>query len=265
MKCEHISVSRDNTLKTCPWQYRYKYHLQAKPTEAEPFHFIYGKIVHKIAEEYVRAKGDRPIAEITIDILQRKIPIDRNENNPVFAPKLPRDYQARLPNHINSIKVITEQIGWDGFLEHEFRYDLEPPNQKFIKGFIDRVIQRDNEWFILDYKTTKKGKWRKTQANIVDDIQLRIYSRVIQKTFNVPAENIRAALLYLDEGELVAAKFTQESLVEAEQYLLNSYNTIVNMSADDAPAIPGDHCRHCMFKSMCPFYKKDNDISWLYS
>lgn len=261
MEIEHISVSRDNTAKQCPLQYKFKYHLKLKPTEPEPFHFIYGKIVHFIAEEYVKNKGERTISEITLDVLQHRLPIEEG----VYAPALPKEYRPRLPKHLNAIKAITEQIGMDGELEYGFRYDLDPPNGKFIKGFIDRLIRRNKEWFILDYKTTKKGKWRKDQNTILHDIQLRMYARVVQKEFNVPAENIRAALFYLDDGELVAAKFSQESIEEAERYLLDSYNTIAEMPAETAPANVGSHCHFCQFKSACPFYKSDSDISWLYT
>ena len=252
MNIEHISVSREGTWKECKLRYKYKYHLRI-PEDGEAFHFTYGKVMHKIAEEYVGNKGDKTISEIAVDVLRGNIPIERGLTD-VFAPPLPRSYQERMPGHLRSLKTITEQIGMDGELEHHFNYDLEPPNKKYIKGFIDRIVQRKDEWFVLDYKTTKKGKWRKDNNSILHDLQLRMYARVIQKEFNVPADKIRCALYYLEGGELIAAKYSQEAIEEAEQHLLNVYNDITNAPAETAQGTVGDHCFFCPYKRRCPAY-----------
>jgi len=252
MNIEHISVSREGTWQECKLRYKYKYHLRLAE-EFEPFHFTYGKIVHKIAEEYVGCKGDKSLSEVAVDVLQGNIPIERGITD-VFAPPLPEAYQKRMPGHLRSLKTITEQIGMEGELEYHFNYDLDPPNGKFIKGFIDRIIRRNDDWFILDYKTTKKGKFRKDNNSIVHDLQLRMYARVIQKEFNVPAENIRCALYYLEGGDLIAARYTEEAIGNAEQHLLNVYNEISNMPADAAQGNVGNHCFFCPYKKRCPAY-----------
>ncbi|RDJ35624.1 MAG: PD-(D/E)XK nuclease family protein [Crenarchaeota archaeon] len=254
MNIEHISVSRSGVWDECRLKYKYQYHLKLEPLDKEPWHFTYGKIVHKIAEDYVSSQGSKQISESAIDVLSRKIPIEVWNGKPTFAPPLPQNYKERLPEHLRSIKTITEQIGMSGKLEHHFRYDLDPPNGKYVKGFIDRLIQRDDQWFVLDYKTTKKGKWRKDITNITGDLQLRMYARVVQKEFNVPVENIRTALLYLEGGELVPAKFKEHEVIEAEQYLLQTYNEIISTHPDSVKGNVGDHCRFCNFRKRCPFY-----------
>jgi CRISPR/Cas system-associated exonuclease Cas4 (RecB family) len=255
MNIEHISVSREGVWQECKLKYKYKYHLKI-PEGKEAFHFTYGKLIHKCAEEYVGLNGEKSINEIALDVLQGKIPIERGKDVDVFAPSLPPAYQARMPGHLRSLKTITDQVGMGGELEYHFNYDLDPPNKKYIKGFIDRIIRRNDEWFILDYKTTKKGKWRKDSKSILHDLQLRMYARVIQKEFDVSPDKIRCALYYLEGGDLLAAKYSQESIIEAEQHLLNVYNNIIEMPPDAAQGNVGDHCFFCPYKSRCPAYNR---------
>lgn len=254
MNIEHISVSRIGVWRECQLKYKYQYHLKLDSGEPEPWHFTYGKIVHKIAEDYVGAKGSKKIGESAGDVLQHKVPIEVWNGKPTYAPRLPDSYRDRLPTHLRAIKMITDQIGMDGELEYHFEYDLDPPNNKLVKGFIDRLVQRNDQWFILDYKTTKKGKWRKDNNSIVHDLQLRMYARVVQKAYNVPVENIRTALFYLDDSELVATKFTQDAVDAAEQELLEAYNQITEAHPDFAQGTVGDHCRFCNYRKRCPFY-----------
>jgi ATP-dependent helicase/DNAse subunit B len=253
LNIEHISVSRKGTWEECQLAYKYKYHLKLQPTRPEPFYFIYGKIIHTIAETYVGEKGKRRISDCAIDVLTKKIPIERGDK-PVFAPKLPENYKKRMPQHIKAIKTITEQLGYDGKIEHPFNYDLDPPNNKFVKGFIDRLIQNGDNWFILDYKTTQKGKFRKDNNTIMHDLQLRMYARVVQKEFQVPAENIRCALYYLEDGDLVAAKYNDDAIISAEQELLEAYNQIFETAPEAALANTGDHCFRCLYRDRCPYF-----------
>ena len=72
MNINHISVSRKKTYDRCAQQYKYRYHLKV-PIEQEQIYFTYGKIVHKIAEEYVRRKGESTIGEVSTEVLRGKI------------------------------------------------------------------------------------------------------------------------------------------------------------------------------------------------
>lgn len=251
-----MSVSRKTVWDECKKKYHYKYHLNIKPEEEEPFYFTYGKIIHKIAEEYVLQKGSVELNEVVSSVVDGKIPIDRDQNSSIFAPKIPMEYRLRMPAHIKSLYNITNQIGFDGDLEWDFKYDLDPPKNKLVIGFIDRLIKRKNNFFILDYKTTKKGKFRKNKNSIKDDIQLRTYARIIQKQFNVPAENINTALYYLEGGDLISSKFSDQSLEEVEKILLNCYDEIKDSDPEKVWGTVGPHCQRCEYNKICPFYKK---------
>ena len=250
MNCTGMSVSRKGVWDVCPQKYKYQYHLKMMTDVEEPIYFAYGSIVHLAAELYVQNKGKKLISEIAQDILTGKIPLEEGK----FAPQLPVEYKKKLPIHLKNIQKLTDQIGFDGELEYNFKLDLDPPHGRFVTGFIDRLVKRGDKFFILDYKTTKAGWWRKTSKDIVNDLQLRVYSRVVQKLFNAKAENVKAALYYVEDGELVGARFSEESLKHAEEELLQTFMEIVSTDEKDVRGNVGKHCERCEFHKICPFY-----------
>ena len=255
MKITHISVSRKGVFEECPQKYKYQYHLKLEPEGPEPFYFTYGTIVHKIAEDYVNAGGEEPIGQIAEAIITGNRPFDQDkEGNELFCPRLPLEYQKKLPNHVTAVQKLVDQMGTDGWAEYRFKLDLDPPNGKHIVGVLDRLIHRGDLWFIIDYKTTKKGRYQKTSRDITDDLQLRTYAWVIQQKFQVPAENIRAALYYVDGTSLVGARFSEESLQRAGQELLEAYNKIVSMPPEQSYGKTGWWCNRCDYRKICPFH-----------
>jgi len=252
MNITHMSVSRKTVWDECKKKYYFKYHINVKPDEPEPFYFTYGKIIHKIAEEYVNFNGKHNINEVSNFVLKGEIPLEEN----VVAPNLPIEYKMRMPEHIRAVEKITQQIGFDGELEWSFKYDLDPPNNKLVVGFIDRLVRRKDNFFILDYKTTKKGKFRKNKNTIKDDLQLRTYARIVQKQFDVPAENINTALYYLEGGDLISSKFSQKSLESAEKILLETYNSIKEADPEKVWGNVGNHCFRCEYSKICPFFNR---------
>lgn len=250
MDIEHISVSRRQTFQDCPQKYKYRYHLKMLPEGPQPPYFAYGKTVHKIAEEFVREQGKIAISEIAKEVLNGNILIEANTP----APPLTGDYIKKFPEHLRHIENLTKQIGYDGHLEWQFKFDLDPPNNRLATGFIDRLIIRGEKYYILDYKTTKKGFWQKNKNTIKKDLQLRVYARVVQKYFNAKAENIKAALLYLEGNSLVSVQYNEEMLAGVEQDMLDAYKTIEEMHPDEAYGRVGDQCKRCDYYKICPFY-----------
>lgn len=248
--CEHMSVSRKQCWQECQAKYKFRYHLKLKVDEPVQPYFVYGKLVHKIAEVYVQEQGKKPIDEIATDCLYGRIEVEKGEAPPV----LDKSYKKKLPEHIRHIKEFTDRIGYDGHLEWAFKYDLNAPHNHNLVGFIDRLIIRGDKFFIIDYKTTKKGFWRKNENTIRKDLQLRCYARVVQREFGAKAENIKAALYYLEGGNLIATKFNEESLITAEQELHDAYKEIISTNPDDVYGRVNDQCKRCDYRKVCPFY-----------
>ena len=261
MDINHISVSRKKCFDTCSQQYKYKYHLKIPRPGEEPVYFAYGKIVHRVAEIYVEQKGEIPIGQIASDLLRGKYIFE--ESTPQ-SPPVPEDYVKKFPKHLRAIQNLTDKIGTDGIVEHPFYYDLDPPNKRFIKGFIDRLIIRGNKAFIIDYKTSKKSKWRLNKHTIKHDLQLRAYAKVVQQEFNIEAKNIKCALFYVEGENLVGCQYSQESLDKAIDDLKNAHITISKSDPDKVWGKVGYHCNHCDYNKMCPFFKPQSkkEASW---
>lgn len=255
MKINHISISRESTWLECEQRYKYKYHLDMRPEEEAP-HFFYGKIVHKIIESYTLGRGLIDINDITNSVLSGDIKLE--DNSPAGRLNLPFQYRTKLPKHLAAFMKLTNQIGVEGEVEWDFNFDLDPPNKRCYVGFIDRILRRGenkDKIFIIDYKTTKAGMWRKTRQNVSKDLQLQSYARVIQREWGIPAENIKAALYYLDDPcELISTGFTQETLDAVEKRLLQAYKDIENKHEDKARGSTGEHCFRCDYQEICPFF-----------
>lgn len=248
MKIEHISISRKQLWDQCEQAYKYKYHIGLKSQEPEPEYFLYGKLIHKVAEEYVENKFEKKIEEIYQQYITGEVLL---ENKKV---EISTEYKKKVSEHLLNIKKLNERIGPEGKTEWNFRYDLDPPNNKILTGVIDRLIIKNDKCFIIDYKTTKKGFWRKNNDTIRKDIQLMCYAMIVSKTFNIDPENIKAALYYLEGGQLVPTRFNSKMLQQTEVLLLKTYNDIYNKPADEVNGRVGQHCRRCDFRKICPFY-----------
>jgi CRISPR/Cas system-associated exonuclease Cas4 (RecB family) len=262
MNINHISVSRKKCFDLCQQQYKYRYHLKVPAPGPEPFYFVYGTAIHKIAEVYVREKAARRIEEVALDVIHGKIPLKDDK----VCPPLENEYKKKLQKHIKSIQKLTDRIGTDGLIEHEFRYDLDPPNGREVTGFVDRLIIKNDDKarkaFIIDYKTTKKGKWRVNNQTVLEDLQMRCYARVVQREFGIAAENIKAALYYLDGENLISAQYSEESLERVEDELRKGFIQIEKADPDKVWGNVGFHCKNCDYSTMCHFYNSNANAKW---
>lgn len=256
-----MSVSRKSVWDQCTQQYKYKYHLGIPSPEEEPYYFVYGKIIHKIAEEYVRGEAKIKMGKLATDVIKGDILLERDDaGGPKAPPSLPPEYREKMPTHLRAVEHITSQLGTKGLLEHPFYYDLDGQG-RHVKGFIDRLIPKGDSIFILDYKTSKKNGFRKNSKTITSDLQLRMYARVVQREFNIPANKIHAALYYLEGANLVGATFSQESLLSAEREMLEAYKQIQNTHEDSAVGNSGLHCNRCDYRSICPFFRNKKNYA----
>lgn len=247
MKIKHISISRSGVWHECQVKYRYKYHLEVIPNKPEPPYFAYGKLVHKAAELYVKDKGASNIHKIATELLSGSIS-DEFKNL-----KLSQEYKRKLPNHLSSIEKITSKVGCEGLLEHEIKLDLIPPNEKFLLGYVDRIIFNEDKTMILDYKTTKPGFYQKDNNTIKHDLQLRTYAYYVCKQFNLDPSKVFCCLYYLENKKLVCTSYTQEQMSEAIDSLKKDYTLIESIGEGNAKPNVGNHCKRCDYQDVCPY------------
>lgn len=250
MLIEHISISRAGVMQECQQKYKYRYHLKVIPKKPEAPWFVYGKFIHKIAEIYVQNKMQKDIYMIAAELLNGVIQFDEIEK----VKKLDSSYKNKIKTHLRSVERITKEVGCDGHIEYEINYDLDPPNNKLLVGFIDRLFFKNDKAFILDYKTTKVGPYRKNKDTIRKDLQLRAYCFYVHTKFNIDPEKIHAGLYYLDDSKLVTAKYTLHELQDAVENLKKDFALIENMHENAVTPNVGSHCKRCDYEDICPFY-----------
>lgn len=253
MDIKYISVSRAGVFEECQQKYKFRYHLKVEPPVPQQPYFTFGSVVHKIIEEHTLSEGKENIHDISKKVLWGDIPIDK-DSEIIPRKDLPDAYLKRLPKMIDAYLKLSKKIGFDGECEWKFNYDLDQPNEKCVYGFIDRLIKKDGKYIIIDYKTSKKSKWRKNKRDIVGDLQLQCYSMVVANYFDVDPSNVYAALYYLEGEEFIGAQFNRETLEKTKQVLLDTYNRIQNIHPDKAWGRVGQQCKRCDYKSICPFY-----------
>ena len=254
MEIDYLSVSRKQCYDTCEQQYKYKYHLKIVPDKPQQIFFTYGQVIHKAAELYVDSKGSQNLEYFIKEILTGQISLDRFK--PAEKISLPSNYYEKITTHIRHLKKLTDFLGFDGDTEFEFQHDLDPPNRIILKGYIDRLLKKNDKFFVLDYKTTKVGPFRKDKTTIKKDLQMQAYSLVVRDKFNIEGDKIILALFYLEDGKMISVNFDDKTLDECKEYLINSFEEIKDKNPNKVKANVGNHCRFCDYNDICPWYKK---------
>ncbi len=255
MLINHLSVSRSQCFELCQTQYKYKYHLKVVPDKPEQIYFVYGKLIHKAAEIYVKQKAEEPIFEIGKKLLNRDILFEDSHKLDTLTP----EYKNKFWSHLKVVEKLTERVGCDGEIVYKIEYDLSPPDKKILLGFIDRLIIKNDRAIIIDYKTSKDNAWRKNSKTIKSDLQLNAYAMVVNEEFGIKPENIQAALIYLEGGKTVSTNFQMENLLAVKESLKKLYLQIEGTDENKATANVGFHCRRCDFSNICP-YNRSNGI-----
>lgn len=251
MLISNLSVSRTQCFELCQQQYKYKYHLKIIPDKPEQIYFVYGKLIHKAAEIYVEKKGQEPIFDIGHKLLNGIIDFDGSKN----LNLLNTEYKNKFWTHLVVVEKISHKLGFDGELEYKLEYDLDPPNNKILLGFIDRLIIKNDKAIIIDYKTSKDNSWRKNEKTIKSDLQLNTYAMVINERFGIKPENIQAALIYLEGAKTISTNFNQSNLQKVKENLKNLYCKIENLDENMAMPNVGSHCFRCDYNNICPYFR----------
>lgn len=251
MLIEHLSVSRGNLFKECKQEYKFKYHLKTKAPLDDHEYFDYGKIIHKIIEIYTKGNGDFKIFDIKKKVMSGELKVDTFKH----PQQLTQPYKKRIDNNLNNFLKLNNRLGFHGEVEWDFHFDLDPPNKKHLKGVIDRLIIHKSQAFIVDYKTVQSQFHQKNINTIKDDLQLKCYALVVSKIFDIPPQNIKTALFYLESGDLSPVKFANQTLDLVQEGLIKLYDEIHNLKPENVIGNVGDHCRRCLYRPVCPFYR----------
>lgn len=234
MKVPYLSASRIELYEGCARKYYYIYECGMKTTMHPSAHI--GTAVHEALEKFISDKANLYTA---YDNAIKKI------------PAVGKDYYEdglQILKHLESRGIIDSGVK---VIATEKPFDLTLDNGVRIKGYIDRIDERDsNTLEITDYKTTK---WPYTAEQIDKDIQVGIYNLVVRENLYPQYPIIVVTFDFVRFGRQSTVR-TPAQLSALKRYLRVVYDKI---QADDGQiGTVSDKCRWCDFRGICPDYKK---------
>lgn len=270
---EHISYSAYKEYKNCPLAFKLKYINKIKTPEN--IHSIFGTAIHATLEEFLKKDKyeDSEILKTFSNNFESEI--KRVLNKEYKEDLLPavisdEDKQTFLEQGKNIIVQVIQHLReiFGDFEVVETEEDLnevlddgEYFNNKelgiFLKGFIDLIIKKDDQYYIIDYKTCSWGWDKYKKGDKLTTYQLVLYKYFWCKKHNIDPKNVETYFLLLK-------RTPKNNNVEA--FRVTSGNIKTKNALDDLDGVMASilvnkmfikdrrGCKYCMFKKTkyCP-------------
>lgn len=209
-----MSYSRFSSYEHCAAKYFYTYVLREPSVFGAPA--VLGNIIHTALENVL--EKDVPVIDMGDKILQE------------YEEQIPKwDPDALIADDLISIGKIMLEEFIDRHNEQSFPIHAKEKGFSIVvgttllSGYIDRVDIVGDTVYVVDYKS---GTFEVPQKRIHEDLQLGIYALAMKTLF--PDKQIYASLYYLRSGKDKGHLFTDEDLVEVEQRIINTTQTILD-------------------------------------
>lgn len=258
-----FSYSKMEVYKNCPYQYDLKYN-QGKYSSDTSIALEVGSLLHYVLEQ----KGKSLVLGQFIDYgkLNQIIYNGTQETDKKTKEQLVgisdlkkkyweiwsvpdtegRTYDQKLELFDKVLHSEMEDDDWTPYLfEHSFEFVWN--NRVIIKGFIDRIDQKDGEFRTVDYKTSKKVY---DSSKLATSLQFGIYALAILNEFGkLPIESLYRFIL-LDGSQKALTKGWEKRLIKALDGIFDK------IDADENTGIfkpsPSPLCHWCNFCSHNP-------------
>ncbi len=246
-KITRFSYSQLSTFQSCPrqYQYSYLYKIPQPPSGALSF----GSTMHNTLQEFYIVVGQSKQASLFTDF-NEDLSLDRLLE--IYESKwMSGGYESKA--HMEASKErgkgilklfythFQEGIPAIEFLEKGFKLKI---GDYTISGRIDRADKRaDGTLEIVDYKTGKS----KSQKDVDNDMQLKIYAMAAKECFNQPASKL--TLYFLDDDLKVSTEPDDEKLEKARAEIVEVADQI---NQSDFEATPSKFkCGFCAYRKIC--------------
>lgn len=220
----------------CKRKFYLQYILKLKEHEIslKPKGFELGDIVHKILYEYYEMGFD------SLERLQALFTKYANKN-PFLSLEL-EVYKKKIENFYEYEKNRIDKIQ---VLQKEMPFNLIYQDIK-IKGVIDRVDKQDEDYLVIDYKTSSSLKVD-TIKNYEKscDFQLEFYYLALQNIYKTT--NIQSFYYDLNNAKLLKEVALNEKL----DLLREIFQTLKTTSVDFEKCEDKSVCNFCIYKTIC--------------
>ena len=224
-----FSYSKIEVFKNCPLQYRYKY-IEKKYSQDTSIALELGSLCHYVLEQKGRMVADGQV--VNYDKLNDILMNGTTETDEKTKEKLlgvhqlkkkyfevwheadnasgaSYDEKVRLFNQVLHEEM--EDTEWKPtYFEKPFEFVWD--DKVILKGFIDRIDVKGNQYRTVDYKTSKKIY---EQSKLATSLQFGIYALAILSEFGVlPIESIYRFIL-IDDEQYALTKGWEKRLIKA--------------------------------------------------
>ena len=278
-----FSYSKMEVYKNCPYQYDLKYN-QKKFTDDTSIALELGSLLHYVLEQKGRMLNrntgsifDPPYVNyewLNELILNGVTEIDeKTKENILGIKELKKKYFETWYEKDNASgmtyddkmqvfnKVLHDEMEWtleNGFwrphlFEHPFEFVWD--NRVIIKGFIDRIDKKENEYRTIDYKTSKKVY---DPSKLSTSLQFGIYALAIYKDFGVLPSESNYRFILLDETQSALTKGWEKRLIKALTGIFDKIDADTKSNIWEPKPSPLCHwCNFCTHNPNAYEYKND--------
>lgn len=188
LKSSHTSISQIESYNMCPYLHFGRYGLRLKEKEESKLKpNDIGTIIHDVLRKIVPVMVDRvndieylqsEASKILEKILARDEYSDivKNKSNTFVLKALHRELDRIIVAIVREIKV-------SNFIPkyYEYRFDGVAIDDVSLKGFIDRVDEKNDGFLIFDYKTGDNSFKNYNDVVSGKKLQLLVYARAFEK------------------------------------------------------------------------------------
>jgi superfamily I DNA/RNA helicase/RecB family exonuclease len=245
------SYSSLSTYERCPLQYAFNYVYRMPPREEPVAAFTFGSTAHEAFEAFTRerreriARGDPPPNR---EDLEREF---RARWTPTgFGDKTTEEgYQRRVATLLDNFWAGEVSSLSEALREEEpFELTLEPDDGSapvVITGSIDRIDRLASGGIdVIDYKTGRVS----SQKGVDESLQLSIYALACRDGLGLGTPE-RVTLYFTESALRLSTTRSDEQLDLARADVLAR---VARLRAGEFAATPGDPCRWCDYRAMCP-------------
>ncbi len=251
-----LSYSSLNSYLNCPREFLYSYILNIPVPDKDSDNASYGSAVHKTLQMYANCSKERnakPSIEMVIEYFEKTL------NAFEFKTKDKRDeYTARGRRCLQKYYRHLADTPIERIYATEFKFDFISYQNKFIKGFIDRIEKNPDLTFELyDYKTggakpavqIADGKDYENYLN-----QLRFYKFAFELQ-NPNAQVSRAGLIFVEEPDKnFYINLTDDDNKIIKDKIKYFYDNLEKLNFNP-PEPQKRNCKYCDYINLCRLNK----------
>jgi DNA helicase-2/ATP-dependent DNA helicase PcrA len=245
-----FSYSAFDTYERCPLQYAFRY-IYRMPERAVPVAALtFGSTAHAAFEAFTRERRERAA--------RGEPPPTREDLEREFRARwVPTQFgeKAAEESYARRVQTLLDNF-WDGEVaglgeaiveEQDFELTLEPTDGApfTVSGQIDRIDRLPSgKVEVIDYKTGRSS----SQKDVDRSLQLSLYALACRDALELGTPE-RVTLYFTEEATRRSTTRTDEQLDATRDDVVAR---VARMRTGDFTATPGDPCRYCDYRAMCP-------------